>query len=307
MKRTTLALAALGLTLAGCSSSDTSAPNLGSGSSAAVTQADAQAMSDETRGEISGFSEGATLFDLEGSRWSIFPEAVRLFGHRRFDFGIPSNCPTIAPNPPQDPDSDGVPDSLQLTFDPANCTFSRHGGLASMSLSGTITITDPPGFTRGLRVVYGAFTQKITVDTFFFARSVDGPWEMASDSNGFAGTDSTTVARTSNDTARKNSSLAKAWYVTFVADTPGTFSRRHHLPSGLININGTTTRTRDTTVKVFSIATVAPLHRNASCTDEDDKIDSGELHLTHTTSSGTQTVDIKFTACGQDPTVTVVP
>jgi hypothetical protein len=304
MKRISMGLAALGLTLAACSS-DTAAPNtIAGGSSAPLTQADAQVMSDEMRGEIAGFSSGATLIDMLHLGFPVFPEAVRAFHDRRFDFGFPTNCPTATPVPPVDSDGDGVPDSLQLTFDPANCTFSRQDGQASMVLSGTITITDPPTFTSGLRVVYGTFTQKVTVDTFFFVRTVNGPWKLAANSDGFTAADSTTASRTSNDTTHKNSSLAKAWLVTFVADAPGTFSRMHHLPSGLFNIDGTTTRTRGTVTKTFSVTTVTPLHRDASCQSE-DKIDSGELHVAHTTSSGTQTVDIKFTGCGQDPTVTL--
>ncbi len=289
--------AALGLTLGACSS-DTGGPS----GAAPLTQAEAQAVGVELQGEVAGLTTGASLHGFLAPSFVALPEAVRA-SRVALHFMPPSNCPTLSEFPPTDADGDHVPDNLTLTFDPATCTFTDpHGN--SIDLSGAVTITDPSQVSPGLRVVFAAFQNKITLaDNRFFRRSVDGVWQLVSDSSGFGATDSTTTEHES--TERGLATLAKAWQVNFVVDPGEVFVPDHSLPAGLFTISGSTTRTQGSESKSFTIATVSPLHHDPACTD-DNKIVSGELHAVHSDTRGTATVDILFNGCGVEPTITLI-
>jgi hypothetical protein len=298
--RFSLGVAALGLAVAACNSDTTNAPL----ATAPLTQADAQAVSDEMQTEMAGITASSSTAEVMGCRFGFFPGAFRLF-HGPFHFGNPpADCPTANQNPPVDTDGDGVPDDLILTFDPTKCVFTDRNGLVTMELSGALEIIDPPLATQGLRLVFTQLQQKVSLpNANYFQRTVDGPWQLSSDASGFLAHDTTTVVNESS--TRPTSSLAKQWAVTFTVTDGSTYSPHMPLPSGDFNVDGTTTRTWDTRTRVFQIETVTVLHRDATCSAE-NKIVSGELHVTTTNSSGTQTVDIIFNPCGQDPTVTLV-
>ena len=167
-----------------------------------------------------------------------------------------------------------------------------------------MTISDPSLATKGLRIEYNQLQQKVTFsNSDFFLRNVNGPWQLTSDDAGFEAHDTTTVLHESS--LHGSRVLAKEWKVVFAADPGSTFSRNQRLPSGKFGIDGTTTRTKDAVTKSFQIETVDSLHRDATCT-ADNKIVSGELKITTVNTPGTQTVDIIFNPCGQDPTVSLV-
>jgi hypothetical protein len=135
--RYSIGVAAIGLTLAACSSSDSNAP----GNAAPLTQADAAVIGDEMQTEVAAFSSSGSIPDLMSCRFGFFPGAIRLF-HGPIHFGNPpAGCPTLDPASPTDTDGDGIPDIVKLTFDPATCTFTRPGGEATMELSGSVTIS----------------------------------------------------------------------------------------------------------------------------------------------------------------------
>jgi hypothetical protein len=289
--------AAFATILAACSNSDTMSP--GSGGSP-ITQAEAQVIAEEMQGEVEAMGAGATVTDVLSPSFPAPPGALHAFRGPLWFFAN-AGCPTLSENPPTDTDGDGVPDNLVITFDPTACTFTF--GRASMELSGMVTVSDPTTAGQGLRIVFGGFQQKTTVDDKFFQRNLDGVWQLISDGSGFAATDSTTAAHSSS--SRPTATLAKAWQVNFVAEVGSTFSRHARLPSGDFAIEGTTTRTFDTATKVFSVETVVPLHRDITC-DAANKIVSGELDIAHTSPRGSASINIVFNGCGVDPTVTIV-
>src|SRR3990172_1272875 len=112
-------VAAIGLTLMACSSSDSNAP----GNGAPLTQADAQVISDEMQAEVAAFNSGGSIPDLMSCRFGFFPGATRLFPGPMHFGDPPAGCPTLDPPIPGDADSDGIPDILTLSFNPATCTF----------------------------------------------------------------------------------------------------------------------------------------------------------------------------------------
>jgi hypothetical protein len=293
-------IAVAAVALAACSGGEVNAPV----ASAPLTQADARVIGDEMQSELAGVSAGASTTDFLGCHFGFFPGASRLF-HGPLHFGTPpAGCPTLSQDPVVDTDGDGVPDNLTLTFDPATCTFTRPDAAATMELSGALTIIDPVAALKGLRLEFSQLQQKVTLaDGSFFLRNVDGPWQLSSDATGFLANDSTTARHESS--TRSPSILAKAWHVTFTAEAGSTFSRHDPLPTGDFVVDGKTDRTKDGVSRSFTIETLTALHRDATCT-ADNKIVSGELHVTTTNTAGTQTVDILFNGCGVDPTITLV-
>jgi hypothetical protein len=297
--------AGLALALAACNSdSMTDGAGNAPGNTTPLTQAEAQVVADEMRGEVSGMANGVSLAGMLAPQFEMPMEAIRVFPGPR-TFTHPVDCPTLSEFPPTDLDHDLIPDNLTITFDSLKCTFGHTEGHAVFKINGTIHIVDPSQTDKAIRVEFGALQHKFTVeDTIFWLRRLDGPWQLLTSSAGFSATDSTTARRESS--SRPVSELAKRWNVSFVAATGETFSPHSRLPSGDFTIRGSTKRTRGTDVKTFAVTTVAPLHFDAAC-DADDRIVSGELDVEYTRAGGTTTVNIKWNGCGVDPIVTVTP
>jgi hypothetical protein len=290
----------IALLLAACSGNDSTAPTP---TTAPLTRADAQAVGEELEGEVQGITTGASLFHLLSP---VFLQPPGAFGMVAGPTGFspPPNCPTLSESPPTDQDGDHIPDDLTLTFDPADCTFGTLHGHAFAELSGSIHIVDPSQTDPGIRLGWNAFQSKFVVDdTLFWQRRVDGVWQLLASAAGFSGTDSTTVTHESSQ--RPPATLAKAWQVDFAAATGQTFVPGQPLPGGDLTVDGKTTRTRGSESRVFMVATTTPLHYDAACA-ADQKIVSGELTATTTTSQGTATVTVQFNGCGVRPTVTLV-
>ncbi len=300
MKRVTSGLALVATVIAGCSSGDTIAPGTGN----PLTQAEARVIAEEVQGEMTAITDGAAVADILGPGFSVPPGALRYFDGPVVFLPHGSGCPTPSEDPPTDTDGDGVPDNLILTFDPALCTFTNPRGNISHVLSGSVTISDPTTEDRGVHLAWADFEARTTIDgTIYFLRRINGDWQQIKSSTGFSLTDRTTVDYESSE--RGTASLAKDWQVDFVADAGATFSHHWQLPSGTLTINGSTERTRDGITRSFSVETITPLHFDQSCAVR-PRIDAGELRIVHTTPERTSTITIVFTACGQDPIITLV-
>jgi hypothetical protein len=268
-----------------------------------ISAAEAQAIGRETAGEAGGMASSFTVGDLF------------LFGFEFGDvgefggFGAPAlsptaMCPTITPMPPVDADSDRVPDDLTLTFTLPACSFSHDGG--TVAVTGTIHITDPTPTTHDIahRVEFGDLEKKFTLsDGTFFLRRLAGARQVLRSEAGFSAVDSTTG--TFESSRDGSSSLAKAWAVSFVADSGATSVQEDwRLPSGTFTINGSTTRTRASLTRSLSVQTVTPLHFDAACTAE-PQFTAGELLITRTGFEHSGTIHVVFTGCGTPPTITM--
>jgi hypothetical protein len=292
------------LALTACSN-DLSVGEGGSGgSNTPLTRAEAQALTDEMRGEIAGFTSGMSLSGWIEPEVMIPTEASAAFRGPRV-FTHPDGCPTLSENPPTDADHDWIPDDLTLTYTLEKCTFTNERAHAVFTIDGTIHIVDPSQTDRAIRVEFGSLEHKLTVeDTQFWLRRVNGPWQILTSAGGFDAIDSTSVRRESSN--RPTSELVKAWKVTFEAEMPLLISLSSRLPSGDLTVNGSTTRTRGDDSKSFEVTTITPLHFDATC-DADDKIVSGELDIELTRGSASTTINIKWNGCGVDPIVTITP
>lgn len=293
--------AGFALALAACSDSSsnqgTNPPN-----TTPLTQAEASAVADEMRGEVTAAANGTTIEGMLNPSLVMPGEQGAFEGPRAFS--NPIDCPTLSEFPPTDADGDHIPDDLTITYDLDKCTFSNPHRNAVFTISGTIHIVDPSDTDKGIRVEFGSLEHKFTVqDSIFWSRHADGALQLLASTNGFSAIDSTTVGRESS--RWPSAELAKRWAVNFTTDTAG-FSLGRRLPSGDLTVNGSTTRTRGEDVKSFTVETVTPLHFDATC-HADDRITSGELNVEFVRDGQTTTINIVWNGCGVDPTVTVTP
>ncbi len=299
-----LLLTGMALALAACSG-DTSGP----GGVPPLTQAEATVIAGEMQDEMAGITDGSSLAELLSPTFTVAPSAARIGGSARLV--RPPNCPTFSEFPPTDADHDNVPDNLTISFTLPACHFGGPVGTAYHELSGSVTISDPSVVDPGVRVNFADLLARtvafphdsVPTDSIYVLRRVNGVWQLLASASGFSATDSTTASHESSQ--HGTAQLAKAWQVDFVADSGETFVPDHRLPSGNLTVNGTTTRTAGPEVKGFSLTTVTPLHYDATCASA-DRITAGELHIFYSSPRGTATVTLVFTACGVDPTVTLV-
>jgi hypothetical protein len=289
-------LTGLALVLSACDSGTSP-----TGNAAPLTQAEALQVGRETRDEARNFLHEANIGEMLSPRFELPFEAIGVFhGPRGFD--TPTGCATLSENPPTDADADGVPDDLTITYTGPACTFTNSAGTATFTKSGTIHIVDlSQTARRAVRFEFGALKTEFVFDGNSFVRQLDGVTQLLADATGFSAGDTTTVHRES--TRFGTSDMSKRWAVTFTADAGQAFDHQSDLPSGDLTINGSTSRTKDGTTRTFEVTTPTALHFDSSCS-ADDRIVSGELDITHTTSTGTTTIMVIWNGCGVDPTVT---
>ncbi|MEO8201926.1 MAG: hypothetical protein ABI679_15450, partial [Gemmatimonadota bacterium] len=209
----------------------------------------------------------------------------------------PPCTPVISPNPPINSDADAVPDSARFDF--TGCSFSR--GNYAFVLSGVIDILDPTGAGSGfgIRAIFTGFT---SVRTFVpTSRTVttefNGIRQLTGDANGL----SELITDFHTDItlpARGTISHIKNWNASFTADTPGSIQPASPLPSGILNVAGTSTWARGNDERFSLTLTTSGLHFNASCTVA-PRFDAGSSTAVVTRGDQTTTVLIEHTACGQ--------
>ena len=292
-----LASAATTLTLAfAACNPDATAP--GKQQVPALTAPEAQSIGREAAGEVQSVASSFTVGDLFGSAFdpAFAPPATSPTGL----------CPSISPFPPVDSDSDRVPDDVTLTFTLPDCHFARADG-ASLDITGTIEISDPTPTTHdfGLRVAFGNLQRQYTApggDSHL--RRLSGVRQLLKTATEFTGVDSTDAHFES--THDGSGDFNKAWVVDFKVDDGQSFGWDRHLPSGTLTVNGTSTRTRGDVTRSLEVTTLTGLHFDATCTAE-QKFDAGELQIVLTGFEHSGTIDVKFTACGVDPTITFTP
>jgi hypothetical protein len=271
----------------------TACSNSGSGpSSSLLTQQQADTLGEELSydadDEITGSTTTGSTTSMIAQRLSAGESALRAIPLRRL-------CtPTRSPASP-DTSSDGVADSVQLTFD---CVLSWP--LETDSITGTIIVLDPTP-TVADHAVERIFQDVRTARLF----TISGK-ESSETRNGIrmSTRDSSVLheGETNFTTAyvfRDGSTAThvKTWNSTFTADTAGSIVADETLPSGDWNISGTSSWTRGVNTYAITVTTLPPLHYNATCTAI-PRFDSGTLTAVVTKGALTSTITIAFTACG---------
>lgn len=203
--------------------------------------------------------------------------------------------PDVSPSPVVNSDGDRVPDSVRITF--SNCSFSE--GRESQTISGSIDIIDPTPATtdRAVKTVFNDFLRLEVEKGRTHSRLVSGARESLRDANQILQSEANfqTVFTFGNG---RTATSDRDWSATFTADVPGSIQPDAALPSGTVNIAGTSTFTRDTKSFALTVSTDPVLHYNAACTVR-PKFDAGTFHATVTRNGATSNVTVAFTACGQ--------
>ena len=202
--------------------------------------------------------------------------------------GSPPCVPQISPANPANVDNDMVPDSVRLDFN------------ACAGASGVIDIIDPAlqSGTFGLKTVFTDFTvtrmrgprDRMGTATFNGSRQISGDNSQINQlivnfRTDLAFPGGLSLSQTAN------------WNGNFTADVAGSIQHDQPLPSGTLNVAGTSAWT-DGTDNASLDVTATGLHFNASCTLE-PRFDAGTTVVVHTRNAESTTVTIEHTACGQ--------
>ena len=214
------------------------------------------------------------------------------------DRASPPPCtPAITPNPPANSDGDAVPDSVQLDF--AGCTFTR--GEYSFVLSGLIHIVDPTAAQQGfgLKSIFDGFTSQRTFVPA--SRTITAEFNGTRQVTGTADAINHLITNFETIITRPTRGPVvhlKNWNSTFTADVPGTIAHHQPLPSGTLNVAGSSEWSKGAD-EIFSLSiTTSNLHFEASCTVR-PRFDSGSSVLVVTRRGESHTVVVEHTACGQ--------
>ena len=280
----TLAAATLAaLVFAACT--DTQSPS----STPVLSQSQAQAVGDVVANDVAALPEGMS-FSASGSGLLAQLAAPAAVG------AMPACTPTRTPASPANSDGDPIPDSVHVDF--AGCTGSS--GSYTLTISGTIDFVDPTPTTTdfGLRTRYTDFTRSVTNTATSQTRSTkeNGVREVIASASGLQETETnfrTDVTFPNGTTA----SHGRDWSVTFTPDQGGTI-QHDHLPSGTLDVSGTSTWTSGSNSYALSVSTNPPLHYNATCT-VGPRFDAGTVTAQVTKNGATTTVTVTFTACGE--------
>jgi hypothetical protein len=277
------------LTLLAACGDDDNGPN---NDDSELTQAEADAISEELREEIAGLSATTSLSTLfnPGNAPTV-AGAVR------------APCPSLSEEPVTDTDEDGIPDDLTATFNPADCIFTSWGGQAVLTLDGEVRVEDLSESDPALRISFDEFEGLFTYNNRAFRREANGKVQLETSATGFAGYDSTSVEQEA--TGRADATLRKGWSISFTSAAEEDFTVNQPLPDGAFDLNGSLRRTWGDKVREFTVTTVEPLEYDASCVS-DDRIVAGELDAEFDSDEHHATVNIVWNGCGVDPTVTIV-
>ena len=273
-----LAAALLGFSLGACGDGGT-APTSG------LSDAQVQDVGDVLATDADAMLDASTF---SSSAVALAP------GHRA---GRPPCTPAITPDPLTNGDGDAVPDSARFDF--AGCSFSH--GLFDFTVSGFIDVTDPvPGPDDfGIRFVFTDFVSNRTLQHTDRTTTVEfnGTRQITGNSSGL----NHLITNFQTDVTFPNGGTVghvKDWNGSFTADLAGSIAPGQPLPSGTLDIAGSSEWTRGAD-EFFSITvTSSGLHYNASCTIA-PKFDAGTVTAVVTRGDLVTNVLIQHTACGQ--------
>lgn len=211
--------------------------------------------------------------------------------------GNPPCSPAITPIPPLNSDGDLVPDSLRFDF--TGCSFSR--GPFDFVVSGFIDVTDPvPAPDNfGIRFFFTDFTSSRTLQGT--SRTVTVEFNGARQITGTSSTLNHLITNFRTDVTLPGGGTVhhvKDWNGSFTADVAGSIVPGQPLPSGTLNVAGTSHWTRGADEDFSIVVTSSGLHYEAACTIA-PKFDAGTMTAVVTRGDVVTNVIIQHTACGQ--------
>lgn len=305
-----IVLAGLGLVIAGCSDPASPEGDLGGDLSAADADVIALTFEDDIDISIGALFHGGTINAHSSSAPVYLGPPV---GPR-----MPIiDCLVIEPFPPEDPDADGVPTRLSLSFDPDPCTI-RHGGVA-LQFSGSVKVGDPVPNVAGydLEEVIDNFSHAFVLPNgraFRFVRN--GTRSVRHDDNLLNARER--LGSTHINPGGVAHHAGADWELQFRGDQSIEFQQP--IPSGHLAIEGTwlfamgrpgtdAASDRGRRSRMFNVTTTTPLAYDASCTDARPllRFTEGQIHKTLIHNGEPRAVIvITWTGCGETPTREVI-
>ena len=257
--------------------------------STGLTASLAQDVADVITEDQEALIEGSTLEPATGV--SLAPASDPSFS------GPPPCTPEVTPSPPSNSDGDAIPDSARFDF--AGCAFTR--GNFSFVLSGVIHIIDPTAAQAGfgIKTIFEGFTRERTFvpTSRLITAEFNGIRQLTGSPDAIQHFISDFETRITFPLGGTVNHL-KDWNATFTADVAGSIAHGQPLPSGIINVTGSSRWSRGQN-EVFSMSiTTTGLHFNASCTVV-PRFDAGSSMLIVTRRGETSNVLVEHTACGQ--------
>lgn len=220
-----------------------------------------------------------------------------------------TNCPTLSPNPPADSDSDGVPDSVQITYTPGvgQCTIQDQSGI--YTISGHVVITDPAPHDSGLTLNGTATNFMLAASTIDGSSSIsqtrNGSWSVAPTDSGVS--EAWSVASNIQITGRPDLAITSQWTGNFVPVSGDTLRLGQALPPGNFTAAGALTVNDGTTT--FDVALTTPTalaYDPAQCSGTATSFSNGEVHAAVTANGKSGYVLVSWSSCAS-PTFAFIP
>ncbi len=278
LNRGALTAVLLGLGLAACSDG-------GTGPTTGLTTSQAQDVADVISTDADAMIDASTM---TSTGVTIAPG---------IQHSSPPCSPAMSPNPPSNDDGDAVPDSVRFDF--AGCSFSR--GPFDFEVTGLIDVTDPAPAPDdfGIRFFFTDFTVSRTLQQT--VRTITAVFNGTRQITGNSSSLSHLITNFRTDVTLPHGGTVahvKNWNGSFSADQAGSIVPGQPLPSGTLNIAGSSEWTRGAN-EAFSITiTSSGLHYDSSCTVV-PKFDAGTVTAVVTRGGQVTNVVIEHTACGQ--------
>lgn len=304
-----LTVTVLGLVVfgAGCGGGDSTAPP----TDTPITDQQAQDAGAAIAGQLGDLTDAFTLesaSDLpfrKAARVASSIQALRgnLFVSRLLRDGLASDsCATLSDT--TDTDGDGVPNDLLVSFDSPSCIRDSAGITAS--LSGSLRITDP-GTTAGFNVQYTNVAFRLeAANGDYFQVGMSGTQGVAATTTTASLNENVTVTITTQSAGETASlTVAQNWQAGFTAAGGETFDADGVLPSGDLNVSGSSTWTSGANAFSFTMTTPTALAHDAACTEE-PTLTAGVVRAAVVGNRGGAVVRVEFIGCGQDPVIQLV-
>lgn len=203
-----------------------------------------------------------------------------------------------------DTDGDGTPDEVTFTWALPACSFTGFRG-GELEITGTMVVRDmtPSAPDFAVEATLDDLTWRFTSsnDRWSYTAVRNGSRVITGSAAGFSVSNMVTVVRTYP--VRVPGTVSHNLLLSFTPAVGETLEAGEPLPDGTFTKSGTFTWSRNGRSRTFTVATIAPLEWDASCST-DRKVVAGEIRATLPNGSYIRTV---WTGCGEEPARSFVP
>lgn len=211
-------------------------------------------------------------------------------------------CLVIEPLPPEDPDMDGVPTRLSVSFDPEPCVIPTDRGV-SFIFTGALGVGDPTPQTAAYDIdeTYDRFGHGVAIPgerSFLVVRN--GERHVRQEGSNIGAAEAFASVHVIDEQLQRHA--VAEWSLRFSGEQTIVFGQP--FPSGSLVIEGTWAFRHEEADRMFRVETATPLHYDATCTDARPmrRISEGVIHkLLVVNEERVGVLVITWVGCGQPP------